>query len=236
MIEQTRRDFIRLAAAGGAMGAMGSAAWAQAAPRLAQAKVFTGFPAGDMIDTIARTYAEKIKGHYADVTLVDNKPGAGGQIGAATVKALPADGSNILFTPAPIITLYPHVFKTLAYDPMKDLVPVARTSVAAFALTVGPAVPASVKTLGQFLDWCRANPDKANYSASAASWMRWAVRRGAFPARVGPPSCGKQTLSPAQVQDRLMRQFGTASPARSTSALTRCTGRSTRARGTRTSH
>ncbi len=168
MIEQTRRDFIRLAAAGGAMGAMGSAAWAQAAPRLAQAKVFTGFPAGDMIDTIARTYAEKIKGHYADVTLVDNKPGAGGQIGAATVKALPADGSNILFTPAPIITLYPHVFKTLAYDPMKDLVPVARTSVAAFALTVGPAVPASVKTLGQFLDWCRANPDKASYGTSGA--------------------------------------------------------------------
>jgi tripartite-type tricarboxylate transporter receptor subunit TctC len=168
MIEQNRREFFRLAGAASAMGMMGSASWAQGTPRLPQAKVVTGFPAGDMIDTIARTFADKIKGSYADVMLVDNKPGAGGQIGAATVKALPADGSNILFTPAPIVTLYPHVFKKLAYDPMKDLTPVARTSVAAFALTVGPAVPASVKTLAQFLDWCRANPDKANYGTSGA--------------------------------------------------------------------
>jgi tripartite-type tricarboxylate transporter receptor subunit TctC len=168
MFDQTRRSILRIAAAGGGLSMLGSTAWAQGAPKLSQAKVVTGFPAGDMIDTIARTFAEKLKGNYADVVLVDNKPGAGGRLAATALKGQPADGATILFTPAPIVTLYPHVFSSLAYDPLKDLTPVARTSVAAFALSVGPAVPDSVKTLGQFLDWCRANPEKASYGTSGA--------------------------------------------------------------------
>lgn len=168
MIDQNRRGFIRLATAGGGLSLLGPLAWAQSGPRLKQAKVITGFPAGDMIDTIARTFADKIKGEYADIVLVDNKPGAGGRLAVTAMKGLPADGANILFTPAPMVTLYPYVFNNLPYDPMKDLTPVARTSSAAFGLSVGPGVPASVKTLAQFLDWCRANPDKASYGTSGA--------------------------------------------------------------------
>lgn len=169
MKTMNRRQLMGLTAVGGGLSLLGaSPAWAQTGPRLAQSKVITGFPAGDMIDTIARQFAEKLKGSYATTMLVDNKAGAAGRIAVTAMKGLPADGANLLFTPAPMIVLYPHVFKTLAYDPMKDVTPVARTAVACYALSVGPAVPASVKTLAQFLDWCKANPGQASYATSGA--------------------------------------------------------------------
>lgn len=164
----TRRRLLALSALGAGTAFLGRTASAQPAQRLAVSKVITGFPAGDMIDTIARSFAEKLKGSFADVVLVDNKPGAAGRIGATALKGLAADGTNMLFTPAPIITLYPHVFKSLSYDPLTDFTPVARTSVAAFALSVGPGVPASVNTLAKYLDWCRANPALASYGTSGA--------------------------------------------------------------------
>jgi tripartite-type tricarboxylate transporter receptor subunit TctC len=167
MKSMNRRKLMELSAVSAGLSVLGSgAAWAQSAHPLSQSKVITGFPAGDMIDTIARSFAEKLKGSFAEIVLVDNKPGAGGRIGVTAMKGLPADGSNLLFTPAPMIVLYPHVFKSLSYDPLKDVTPVARTAVACYALSVGPAVPASVTTLAQFLDWCRANPKQASYGTS----------------------------------------------------------------------
>lgn len=164
-----RRQLMGLSAAAGGLSLLGAGPlWAQGANKLATSKITNGFPAGDMIDTIARAFAEKLKGTFAEVVIVDNKPGAGGRIGVTAMKGLPADGANLLFTPAPMIVLYPHVFKTLSYDPLKDVTPVARTAVACYALSVGPAVPASVKTLAQFLDWCRANPKQASYGTSGA--------------------------------------------------------------------
>lgn len=169
MNTMNRRQMMGLGAAGAGLSLLGTTSvWAQSGPRLAQSKIVTGFPAGDMIDTIARQFAERLKGSFATTVLVDNKPGAGGRIAVTALKGQPADGSNLLFTPAPMIVLYPHVFKSLAYDPLKDVTPVARTAVACYALSVGPAVPASVKTLPQFLDWCKANPGQASYATSGA--------------------------------------------------------------------
>ena len=164
-----RRQLMGMTAAGAGISLLGvSPTWAQTTPRIPQSKIITGFPAGDMIDTIARQFSEKLKGTFASVMLVDNKPGAGGRIAVMAMKGLPPDGSTLLFTPAPMIVLYPHVFKSLAYDPLKDVTPVARTAVACYALSVGPLVPASVKTLSQFLDWCKANPGQASYATSGA--------------------------------------------------------------------
>lgn len=169
MNSMNRRKLMELSAVSAGLSLLGSgAAWAQSAHPLSQSKVITGFPAGDMIDTIARSFAEKLKGAFAETVLVDNKPGAGGRIGVAAMKGQPADGSSLLFTPAPMIVLYPHVFKTLSYDPLKDVTPVARVAVACYTLSVGPAVPASVTTLAQFLDWCKANPKLASYGTSGA--------------------------------------------------------------------
>ena len=169
MKSMNRRQLLELTAVGAGASLLGAGpAWAQVPHLLSQSKVITGFPAGDMIDTIARGFSEKLKGTFAEIVLVDNKPGAGGRIGVMAMKGLAPDGTNLLFTPAPMIVLYPHVFKTLAYDPLKDITPVARSAVACYALSVGPAVPASIKTLAQFLDWCKANPKQASYGTSGA--------------------------------------------------------------------
>ena len=84
------------------------------------------------------------------------------------VKNAEPDGSMMLFTPDFPMTLYPHSFKSLSYDPLKDFTPVAPATTSMLSYNVGPAVPASVKTLADYVQWCKANPDKANYGTTSA--------------------------------------------------------------------
>ncbi len=140
-------------------------AFAQQPAPLGQARIVLGFPPGSGGDVACRLFAEKMKGVYATNMIVENKPGAGGRIGLENVKAAPADGSSLLMTPTSVLTLFPHIYKTLSYDPFKDLVPVSRGVTVTFSLAIGPMVPAEVKDLPQFLAWCRANPGKANFGS-----------------------------------------------------------------------
>ncbi|WP_090142081.1 tripartite tricarboxylate transporter substrate binding protein [Limnohabitans sp. DM1] len=147
-----------------------SAAATMGAPALAQSdplRIVVGFPAGGVVDIIARELAEAMKPHLGGrAVVVDAKPGAGGRIGVATVKTAPPDGNTVLLTPASIMTLYPHVFSKLAYDTQKDFVPISPVCMSANALAVGTHVP--VKTLGEFLAWCKANPKDATYASPGA--------------------------------------------------------------------
>ena len=163
-----RRQLLGLGAAAGVAALAGLPRLGRAATIERQAVIYNGFPAGDMMDTIARMFAEGMTGVYADKVIVENRPGAGGRLGVTALQAARPDGSHMLFTPASMIVLYPHVFKALPYDSLKDLQPVSRTASACFSLAVGPMVPESVKTLAQYLDWCRKNPEKANYATSGA--------------------------------------------------------------------
>jgi tripartite-type tricarboxylate transporter receptor subunit TctC len=144
------------------------------APRaLAQAvkkpvHVIVGFPAGGGTDVTARVLAEALRGAYASAVLVENKPGASARIAVEYVKNAEPDGSVMLFTPDFPMTLYPHSFKSLSYDPLKDFTPVSPATVSMLSYNVGPAVPPSVKTLGDYLQWCKANPDKASYGTTSA--------------------------------------------------------------------
>lgn len=131
-------------------------------------KIVVGFPAGGATDVVARLLAEQLRGLYAPSVIVDNKPGAAGRVGAQTVKAGEADGSQILLTPASILTIYPHVYKKLGYDTMADFTPVGTVATVPFALSVSPAVPASVKTASDYISWAKANPKEANYGSAAA--------------------------------------------------------------------
>jgi len=79
--------------------------------------------------------------------VVEYKTGAGGQIAVTYVKSQPADGATILQTPTSILTIYPHIYKKLPYDPINDLSPVSLACVFDFGFAVGPAVPLSVKTV-----------------------------------------------------------------------------------------
>ena len=163
----TRRQFIQSSAALAALGPFAGSAFAQA---LEAVKFVNGFPAGGTADATSRRIGDKIGGsaYSRNAAVVENKPGAGGRIACEVVKAAPADGSTLLLTPYSCTAIYPHIYRTLSYEPFKDFVPVSIAAVMTHALTVGPMVPAGVKTVKEFLAWAKANPDKASYGSPAA--------------------------------------------------------------------
>ncbi len=161
-----RRDWIKAGAASALLGGIGAQAWAQA--QVESIKIVTGFPPGGTSDTICRRVAEKLAPGYAKAAFVENKTGAGGQIAVQTVKAAPPDGHTVLQTPMSMLGIYPHIYRKLNYDPFVDVVPVSLGCTFDFGFAVGPMVPVEVRTIQDFIGWCRANPDKANFGSPAA--------------------------------------------------------------------
>jgi len=171
MPDQSRRGFVRVSGAAAALGAMGLSgrAGAQGAPPLETVRIVTGFPPGGTSDTLCRRVAEGLRGTaYTKTALVENKAGAGGQIAVQSMKGAAIDGSVLLQTPASMLMIYPHIYKKLAYDAFADVTAVTLACTFDFGFAVGPAVPENVKTLPQLLEWCKANPDRANYGSPAA--------------------------------------------------------------------
>jgi len=140
-------------------------------PTLAQAlesaRILTGFPPGGTVDVVARRVADKMRGSYAKVVLVENKPGAGGRLALDELRRSAADGSSLLITPAAMVTLYPHLYPKLPYG-LGDVTPVAGVTSVVFGLAIGPAVPEAVTTLKDFLAWARENPGRAAYGSPGA--------------------------------------------------------------------
>ena len=165
-----RRDFMKQ---GGAIAALGAAGWplAASAQSLDLAKILCGFPPGGTSDAMSRRLADRLRGNYAGNVVVENKPGAGGQIAVTQLKDSPADGSVMLLTPSSMLSVYPFVYKNLPYKPETDVQPVSIACWFDHALGVGPAVPESVKTVKDFIAWCKANPTKANYGSPGAGSM-----------------------------------------------------------------
>lgn len=154
----------------GGLAAM-AGAWT---PRTVQAtpmetcRIVLGAPAGGSGDLMARKLADKLRGVYAGSVVVDNRTGAGGQIAISHVKDSPADGSVLLLTPSSHLAIYPYTYRKLPYRPVEDFAPVSLAAHANHALGVGPAVPAQVKTLGDFLQWAKDHPTKASYGSPAS--------------------------------------------------------------------
>lgn len=163
----TRRQLLQSAGATALLASIGQQAWAQATS-IDTLRIITGFAAGGTSDTLCRRLATKLAPEVAKSAVVENKTGAGGQIAVTYVKSQPADGSTLLQTPTSILTIYPHIFKKLPYDPMVDLTAVSIACVFDFGLAVGPSVPLSVKTVPEFLAWAKANPTGANFGSPAA--------------------------------------------------------------------
>jgi len=169
-MQTNRRDFLQHSAAALSIPSLMGAGLAQAQTQASVEvlKIITGFAAGGTSDTVCRRVADGLRGLYARSALVENRTGAGGQIAITGVKASPADGTVMLQTPASMLTIYPHIYKKLQYDPFKDLVPVSMACTFEFALAVGPAVPASITNVPEFLAWVKANPTNANFGSPAA--------------------------------------------------------------------
>jgi len=166
---QHRRQFLHTLGGAAAMGALSPlSAFAQA---IEQVKIMYGFPAGSAGDTVARRVAEKIAGTaYAKGAYVENKPGAGGRIAVETLKNSPPDGSVLTLAPVSAIAVYPYIYPKLTYKP-EDVTPVSIGAIMFHGLAVGPAVPAEVKTLKDFLAWAKANPAQASYGSPGAGSM-----------------------------------------------------------------
>ncbi|MEO6746743.1 MAG: tripartite tricarboxylate transporter substrate-binding protein [Caldimonas sp.] len=121
-------------------------------------RVLCGYPPGGSVDIVGRKLAEKVTGRITAAAVVENKPGAAGRLAVEELKRSAADGSAVLITPASVMTLYPHVYRRLAYDVFADVVPVCSVAATEFALAVGPSVPAAVATFEDFAAWCKAAP------------------------------------------------------------------------------
>jgi tripartite-type tricarboxylate transporter receptor subunit TctC len=113
-----------------------------------------GFPPGGGTDAIARVLADKLKDELGQAVVVENKPGAGGQIAAQTLKTAPADGTTLFVSHDHTVTILPLVMKNPGFDPATDFVPVAgfATFVNAFAVSAG--TPA--KSVADYVTWVKA--------------------------------------------------------------------------------
>lgn len=167
---KSRRDLIRKAAVFSAMPflALPQMARAQKSATLALMRVVVGSGAGSVIDNLARRVCERVPASYAASAIVENRTGAFGQLAVSFVKSAPADGATLLLTPSPHMVLYPHTFQSLPYRPAVDLMPVSIGATFDLAFAVGPAVPEQITTLKEFVRWCKANPDKAQFGSPAA--------------------------------------------------------------------
>ena len=153
-----RRTLLGLAAA----ACLPMAAWAQAYPSK-PITLLVPFPPGGPTDLVARVLAKKMSEQIGQSIVIDNKPGANGNIAAVAAAKAPADGYTVLYNTSSI-TLSPALYKSLAYDVQRDLAPVALTAVVPLALVVNPAVP--VNNVREFIAYAKANPAKLSYGSA----------------------------------------------------------------------
>lgn len=119
--------------------------------------------AGGVADSLARMLADELHTRLGQAVVVENRPGAGGRIGVQAVVDAAPDGTTILFVPSATITLQPHLYRALGYDPFNDLAPITQAVRFDQALVVGPDIPA--RTLPELLAWFRATPARAAFGS-----------------------------------------------------------------------
>jgi tripartite-type tricarboxylate transporter receptor subunit TctC len=121
-------------------------------------KILVGFPPGGGTDAAARILAEKLKDELGVAVIVENKPGAGGQIAAQALKTAVADGSTLFLSHDHTITILPMVLKNPGYAPAQDFVPVAGFATFVNAFAVSGGTPA--KSFTEYVDWVKTQNGK----------------------------------------------------------------------------
>ncbi len=144
----TRRTALAWAVGALMLGASGSAL-ADGGP----IRILVGFPAGGGSDAIARILADKLKSELGRTIIVENKPGAGGQLAAQSLKTAPADGSVLFLSHDHTISILPLVVKNPGYQPQTDFVPVAGFATFVNGLAVSGGTP--VKNYREYVQWVK---------------------------------------------------------------------------------
>ena len=125
-------------------------------------RVVVPFPAGSSTDTVTRILANSVSQSVGQPLIVENKAGADGAIAASEVARAPADGYTLLMATNSPMSAVPAMKKSPPYDPVADFTPITDVGRYTFFIVVHPSVPA--KTLGELIDYARANPGKLNYA------------------------------------------------------------------------
>ena len=126
-------------------------------------RIVVPFAAGGTSDVLARLLGDKLRGTWNQPVIVDNRPGADGNLGADAVAKSAPDGHTLLLLDISTLTVSPLIMAKLSYDPIKDLAPVTMISFSAHALVLNLALP--VKSFSELVAYSRANPDKLNFAA-----------------------------------------------------------------------
>ena len=129
-------------------------------------RVVVPYPPGGSIDAMARVVAGKLGDATGRTFVVENRAGASGAIGCASLKGGPTDGSLILIAPDSNISVYPATVKKPAYLPVVDFVALAHTGEYRIGLSINPSVPA--KDLKSFIAWTKTQPDAVPYGTAGA--------------------------------------------------------------------
>jgi tripartite-type tricarboxylate transporter receptor subunit TctC len=153
-----RRSLLAALALGAGLALSGGATAQDKTPL----RILVGFPPGGSADTLARLIGDALKDDFVPVT-VENRPGAGGRIALQATKAAKADGQTVIILPSGPMVLFPHVYKKLDYDPVKDFTPVSLLAHFQFGVVSGPA--SNVRSVGEMLAKAKADPKSATYGS-----------------------------------------------------------------------
>jgi tripartite-type tricarboxylate transporter receptor subunit TctC len=146
--------------------------WLAAAPAHAQpfpskpVKLVVNFPPGGAADVIGRSVAQVLSEQLKQQVLVENRPGANGNLGADAVAKSPADGYTLLMSSGGAVTVNPFLYPNMPFDPVRDLTPVASAARVLVFLVVHPSVPAA--SAKEFFAYVKAHPGRLAYSSAGS--------------------------------------------------------------------
>ncbi len=157
-----RRQFLHLAAGAAALPAISRVAWAQTYPTR-PVRIIVGFPAGGATDILARITGQWLSERLVQQFIIENRAGAGGNIGTEAVVKAPPDGYTLLQIATPN-GLNAALYQNLNFNFVRDIAPVIGAMRTSYAMVVHPSVPAD--TVPEFIAYAKANPGKINMASA----------------------------------------------------------------------
>lgn len=142
-----------------------------AVPGLAQGKGYPNrpiklilpVPPGVSPDVVARIIGDKLSQALGQPVVIDNRPGAGGIIAAEAAMASPADGYNLFFATNSVMTIAPHIYSSVKYNPLRDFTAVTQVLIVPHIITA--TLNAPYNTLGEMVEYAKRNPGKIDYAS-----------------------------------------------------------------------
>ena len=157
-----RRNFLHLVTGAAALPAVSRLAWAQAYPTR-PVRIIAPFAAGGNVDLTARMMGELLSQRLGQPFIIENRPGAGTNIGTEAVVRAPADGYTLLLV-SPSAAINATLYEKLNFNFIRDIAPVASAIRAPFVMEINPSVPA--KTVPEFIAYAKSNSGKVSMASA----------------------------------------------------------------------